>query len=621
MKKSREQRDDSCLDYEDMREHVELLWEFLEAKKYHTVCDKCQKILDAIEKDLADDFGQDIHTATLYEDPHELRRESYLEVLEVYQHALRSLVIEIVIETDGIKDIDPNFQNYQSLRHEIQNEIYKVAYLLGRNYDDDIFLTRSELEKLDKLIRRHCQFILKSEFFERFKIVIQALGSLDRKNFHKVTEPYKNLRSVCEQCLQILEVMKDDRFFGKHDTFIEDYEKDVNIYLQILWYLAIKTDLNKIDKFLDPNTYSRGLDEHCQVFATLSLLGQVIPHLKEARNAGLSDNAATELVEEYAEYLYKIISHEQDRIGEDGLQQLLETERIVSEGYFYEYDKGFDLSLPEDTGDESKESYRSLDDLQHIYCEMIQNETAAYIHHEDGQEFEELLEQTARGVGVREEPLEGQDRRDGQENTRRVYRYKYARGLRTPEPAVVVIERERGNKRGKRLLHKEWVENIYAAWKKLKKLKHLKGIIEHCTENQEKIKYRMDFAIKLLKKTPFAFKLGKHKRIAVPNPDGRVLRRDTSVNQALEAMNNPTFSTFFKKLKMQYRSRHGLKVQKLRWSWFAERELKEGYFKRPKYNYLKYIHTRWKEKAKDHYTTLYKLSRREEDDEKNHDDD
>jgi hypothetical protein len=481
------------LDYDDMEDQIDVLWDLLESRKYYIVRDECQRILDAIEKDLADDFGQDIQTTTLYEDGNEERRECYLEVLNVYQKALQSVVIELIIQTDGISDIDQNFERYDSLSHDIQDEMSKVAYLLGRDYKSRIFITPSDLEKLDKLMREHCQFLLKSEFFEQFKIIIQELDSLDRKDFHKVTEPYKNLRSLCGQCLQILDVMKDGRFFGEKDTFIEDYDHDVKIYLQVLWYLAIKTDLNKADKFLNPNTYSQGLDKHCQVFAAISLMEQVIPHLEEARNVGLSDKAATDLLEDYAEYLYKIITLEESRTEKEELH-------------------------PPD-------------------------------------------------------PLKG-----GVQEADRI-----------------------------------------AAEKKLQKLKYIKETIEKYTKNQEKIKYRIDFTIKLFKRSRFALRFGKHKRIPFPNPEGRVLRDDTNAEQTLEALKDPIFPVFFEELKKQYRSQFGLKLQHLRWSWFAERELPEGYFERPKYNYLKYIHTRWKKKEQDHYETLQQLSRREKEEDEDDD--
>jgi len=597
-----------------MEEQIELLWEFLESRKYHIVRDNCQEILAAIEKDLAGGFGQDMRTAALYRDKNKKRRESYLEVLKVYGRALRSLVVELIIQTDNINDIDQNFQNYQSLRHDIRAGMSKVAYLSGHRYRHKTFISPSDLEKMDELMREHCQFILKREFFKRFKIVIQELGSLDRKNFHQVTESYKNLRSICNQCLKVLEVMRDDRFFGEHDTFIEDYEKDVKIYLQILWYLAIKTDLNKVDKFLNPNTYSEGLDQNCQVFAAVSLMEQVIPHIEEAGNVGLKDKAVIELIEEYAEYLYKTITHEESQIGADGLQKLRETDRIVAEGYLHEYGKDFDLSIFEDTRDDIEESYSSLEDLKRTYAEMIRNETEVYIHQGDRQEFERILQKAALGVGVKEEPIEGKKSQDEQEKIRRVYRYKYGRGAREPETAVFVIERELDKKGEIRLLHKDWVKELYVDWKKLKKLKYMQNIIERYTENQEKTKYRIDFTIKLFKRTRFALRLGRHKRIPVPNPEGRVLRHEKSLDQTLEAMKDPIFSVFFEGLKIQYRSRYGLKLQALRWCWFAERELKEGYFEKPKYNYVKYIHTRWKEKEKEHYKTLQKLSRRDDGD-------
>lgn len=487
MQKIHDQPIKSDLDYDRMEDQIDLLWEFLESGQYHLIQEKCQHLLKVIEQDLADDFGQDLKTETLYQDPNEERRECYLEVLHVYHKALRSLVIELIIHTDGRTEVDQNFKRYHALKHDIQGEMSKVAYLLGDHYTSRTFITPSDLDQMNKLMREHCQLILKREFFKTFKIVIQTLGNLERKNFHKVTEPYKNLRKLCEQCLNILEVMRDGRFFGQYDMFIEDYERDVKIYLQILWYLAIKTDLNKTDKFLNPNTYSRGLDAQCQVFAALLLMEQVLPHIEEARNVGLSDQATIVLLEEYAECLYKIITHEEEQIKKDGLQQLQEPDRVLAE-------------------------------------------------------------------------------------------------------------------------------------QELKKLKAMKDIVELYTEQQEKTKYRMEFAIKLFKGTPFAFRLGEHKRIAVPNPEGRVLRHDISIEQALEVLKDLRFSTFFKGLKMKYRSRSGLKLQALRWSWFAERELQAGHFEKPKYNYLKYIHTRWKEKVQEHYSTLEQLSRREYEDEDDDDD-
>lgn len=609
-----EKPDDSSLDYKDLEEQVEDLWQVLEDRKYHTVRDECQNILEAIEKDLADDFGQNLHVTTLYEDPYKLRRKIYLEALKLYKQALQSLVLELIIETEEHSDIGRNFESYQSLRNGIHVEISKVAYILGRNYESETFITPADLDSLDKLMREHCQFLLKQEFFHKFKLVIQALGRLDRKDFHKVTEPYKNLRKSCEQCLDLLAVMKDGRFFGEEDTFIEDYEKDVKIYLQILWYLAIKTDLNKIDKFLDPNTYSQGLDAHCQVFAALSLLVQILPHLEKARDTGLIDNAVTEILEEYAEYLYKIITHEEDQLDKEELQQLRETDRILADGYSTEFYKEVDLSPPEDAPEDFEKSYCAVDDLKQTYGEKIRNEAEGYISQEDTREFEVLLEKSALGVGIREKSLAEEESSDEKKKARKIYRYKYHRGgARDSVPAVVVMERGFDKKREIKLLHKGWAGQLYDAWRKIKKLQYMKGIIEQHTKTQQKTKYRMDFAVKFFKKRFFAFRLGEHKRIAVPNPEGRVLRQDTSVDQALASLKASIFLTFFKELKMQYRSRNGLKMQRLRWGWFAERELKEEYFKKPKYNYLKYIHTRWKEKVKNHYKTLQRFSKRETD--------
>ena len=149
MKKTRTQPGDACLDYDDMEDQIEVLWDLLESRKYYIVQDECQRILDTIKKDLADDFGQDIQTATLYEDGNEERRECYLEALSLYQKALQSVDIELIIQTDGMSDIEQNFQNYQSLKYEIQGEMDKVAYLLGQDYKSRTFITPSGLEKLD----------------------------------------------------------------------------------------------------------------------------------------------------------------------------------------------------------------------------------------------------------------------------------------------------------------------------------------------------------------------------------------------------------------------------------------------------------------------------------------
>ncbi len=454
-------------DYDDIKEQIEGLWKHFKSHKYHRIQEKVQRILQVIQKDLANDFGQNTHTSTLYEDPHKNRRKCYLNALNVYKHALSSLVKELLLHTDTLKNLEHNITHYQTLRQEIQGEMYEVTYLLGQDYSSDVFITSSDLEEFDTLMERHCQFILKREFFKAFKIVIQALGDLTRKDFHKVTEPYKNLRTLCQQCLHILEIMRDERFFGPHDTFIEDYENDVNIYLQILWYLAIKTDLNKIDKFLHPNTYSGGLDEYSQVFAALSLMESIVPHIEKARNVNLQDNTSRALIEEYAEYLYNIVTHEEEKRDEKDLQTSLST---------------------------------------------------------------------------------------------------------------------------------------------------MKTIIETHTTQHEKVKYRLEFAVKWFKKRFFAFRIGEHKRVAIQNPEGRILCSDTNVEQALNAFKSPIFPAFFDELQMLYRSRTGVKLQKLRWSWFAERELQSGFFQQPKYDYLKYIHSRWEEKVEEHYHAIHKFSRKHDDD-------
>ncbi len=134
MKKLSKSSGNPYLDYENMEDQIEVLWDLLESRKYSIVRDNCQRILDAIGQDLADDFGQDIRTSTLYEDSNEDRRECYLETLNVYQKALQSLAIELIIQTDSRDDIDRNAERYQSLKHDIQGDMHKVAYLLGRDY-------------------------------------------------------------------------------------------------------------------------------------------------------------------------------------------------------------------------------------------------------------------------------------------------------------------------------------------------------------------------------------------------------------------------------------------------------------------------------------------------------
>ena len=77
---------------DDKREDlIELAWEFLQERKYHRAHEICQRVLTEIEHDLAQDFGQNLHTTTLYDDPDEERREHYLNVLKVYQNTLQCL--------------------------------------------------------------------------------------------------------------------------------------------------------------------------------------------------------------------------------------------------------------------------------------------------------------------------------------------------------------------------------------------------------------------------------------------------------------------------------------------------------------------------------------------------
>jgi hypothetical protein len=464
----------SRMNDDEIEDSIELAWKFLEDRKYHRARETCQTSLTNIEHDLARDFGQNLQTSTLYEDPDEERREHYLDVLNVYQKTLRSLVLELLLETDDIQDIDPNYERYQALQSDMLHNVSKVTYILGWDYDSQIFLTSDDVEHFDELVREHCQYLLKSEFFKTFKIVIQTLGSLDRKNFHLITEPYRNLRGLCDRCLEVIALMKDERFFGPEDTFVEDYERDVNLYLQILWYLAIKTDLNKIEKFLHPNTYSGGLDVQCQIFAAVSLMEEILPHLRQAQSVGLCDRVSQDIIETYAEYWYCILKHEEESIRR-------ETEHVEE----------------------------NQDRLEHIQT--------------------------------------------------------------------------------------------------------LKVIIEQHTIQHTKTKSRVDFAYKLFLKTRFALRLQDHRLVTVENPEGRILRQDITLHATLTALDAPIFTSFFHQLRLQYRSRNGVKLQKLRWSWFAERSLPDGYFDTPKYNYLKYIHARWKEKVQAHYKALHQLSRRDGD--------
>lgn len=600
-----------------MEESIESLWEALESRKYHSAREQCEALLMSIEQDLGDDFGRDTTTFTLYDDPNTLRRNRYLELLQVYQKTLRSLVIELMLKTDNLQVINPNLDQYQKLRQDIQHAMSKVAYLFGDQYDSRTFITASDVVLIDEMVREHCRFVLKSEFFNTFKIVIQTLGSLDRKNFHQVTEPYKNLRELCHKCLQILAFMKDDRFFGPQDTFLEDYERDVNIYLQILWYLGLKTDLNKIDKFLHPNTYSKGLDQQCQVFAAVLLLEEILPHLEKALAAGLSDRAAQDLIEVYAEHWYTVLNNEEKLPETEGLWQIQETDRILAQGASPDYAEDFDLSpAAEDVAITT--TYHPVEQLQQDYAEILANEQVVYLQPDDRRTFEEILDKAAVGVGLKEEPVEEEDEEEDEEQrqvpTIKAYRYKYWQGIKSQSLAVLVMRETQRSADHTRLLHAEWVEQIYAAWKRQKKLGYMKVTIEKHTDRHEKTKYRVDFAFKLFKGSRFGFRFQDHKLIKVPNPDGRILRPDTTLIHTIKSLNVPVFSEFLHELRLFYRSHHGLKLQALRWAWFAERELPEGYFDTPKYNYLKYIHTRWKEKVKKHYKALHRLSKRDDDD-------
>jgi hypothetical protein len=453
---------------------IELVWEFLKDRKYYQAQQHCRETLEIIEHDLAKDFAYDLTTLTLFDDINKERREHYLDTLEVYRKTLFSLVIALLLEMDDVKDIEPHYARYQELREEIQQAVSKVAYLLGSDYDDDLFFTIADLDEFDDLVRTHCRFLLKSEFFKTFKIVIQTLGDLDRKDFHLVTEPYKHLREQCHQCLELTAQMQDERFFGREDVFIEKYAHDVNVYLQILWYLGMKSDLNKTDKFLHPNTYSGGLDVQVQVFAAVALLQDVLPHLQKARAAGLGEHASADILEVYAEHWFVVLTHEEQQIRND-----IET----------------------------------LDD-----------------------------------------------------NAER-----------------------------------------------LRQIEEMKAAINHYTVLHTKIRRRVEFAHKFLKKTRMAFRLQDHNIIEVPNPEGRKMKDPTLILDFLEALEAPLFTSFLQELRLQYRSRHGVKMQRLRWAWFAERKLPEGYFEKPHYNYLDYIDSRWKDKIQAHYHTLNYLSRRDDD--------
>lgn len=617
---SSDSSEQAAINYDELEDqHLEKLWGDLKSEKYHWVCEQCQMVLTTVKQDLADDFGEDLQTFTLFDDPNEDRREAYLEALRLYQFALRGRIKELILHTKDIKDIDANLESYAKLRQETQKEISTVTYLLGENYDHDLFFLPSELEELDRFMHTHCKILLKQEFFRQLQLVIEALGPLDRKDFQNVTEPYKNLRELCHQCLHILTLMQEPRFFSEEETFLEDYEHDVHIYLQILWYLAIKTDLNKIEKFLHPNTYSEGLDEFCQVFAAIAMLEEVVPHLDEARQRGLSDHAAKILLEDYAEYVETVIAHEAEKSGKRGLYQLVETDRLLAEGAVPDGIQETALVIPENKLERLKEMYAPLEDLQRSYQELIRNDAPIVFQQKASQEFGTLLEQAARGIGLREEP--GKPAEDSTpQPVRTAYRYEYDRGVIGPEPVVWVVQPPTGAFPGSRFLHKEWVAELYEDWKNRQVLAYMQQIIERCTKIQEKIRYRIDFAIKLFKKSSFALRLGEHKRVAVPNPNGRALRPDVKVDQFLQALHDPAFARLFEDLKVKYQSRDGVKLQQLRWEWFAERELPPDCFETPKYDYLKYINTHWQEKLDDHYRLLDRLLRKKHDDDDEEDD-
>ena len=616
----RDSSEQAAINYDELEDqYLEKLWDDLKLEKYHQVCDQCQSVLTTVEQDLADDFGENLQSFTLFDDPNEDRREAYLEALHLYQLALRGRAKELILHTKDLKDIDANLESYAKLRQEIQARTSTVAYLLGKNYDHEVFFSPSELEELDRLMRTHCQVLLKQEFFRQMQLVIEALGPLDRQDFHLVTEPYKNLRELCHQCLHILTLIREPRFFSEEEIFLEDYERDVHVYLQILWYLAIKTDLNKIEKFLHPNTYSEGLDEFCQVFAAIALLEEVVPHLDEARQRRLSDNAATILLEDYAEYVQTVIAHEAEKNGKRGLHQLLETDRLLAEGAVPDGIQEAELVIPENKVERLKAMYVPLEDLQHTYQELIRNDPQIAVQQKASQEFGKLLEQAARGIGLREEP--GKPAEDSTPPpVRTAYRYEYDRGVRGTEPVVWAAPPQIGALPVTRFLHKEWAADLYEDWKNQQVLAYMQQIIERHTSIKEKTRYRIDFAIKFFKKTSFAVRLGEHKRIAVPNPNGRALRPDVKVDQFLQALHDPAFAKLFEDLKVKYQSRDGVKLQRLRWEWFAERELPPDCFETPKYDYLKYINTHWQEKLDDHYRLLDQLLRKKSDDNDEDDD-
>lgn len=606
------------LDYEEIEDKLEDVWDNVHAKKYHLAQDLCQVLLRAIEKDLGDDFGQDQTTATLYEDSQEIRRKSYLNVLQAYQQTLRHLVYEILLHITQPNDLDPHVKEYQTLRETITKEISTAAYLLGQ-YNRSVFLTAEDVDDFDEAVREHGQFVLKDAFLMTFKIVVQTLGNLNRADFERITEPYKDLRALCEQSLQILNRMHDDRFFGSEDAFIQDYMRDVSLYLQILWYLGIKSDLNKIDKFLDPNTYSQGLDQFCQVFAALLLLEGTLSNLDEACWVGLNSQAVTELLEEYIEYWIKIIQHEEQGLKQTELYQILETDRLVTEGLApAAYQHAFDLRASEGRP-EQFQGYLPLEAYPARYAERIAQEPVAYVQQADLQEFEQILQDAAIGIGVKVEANGQATDPAGQAARKMVFRYEYGEGERLRQPAVLLMVAPHDPTITIRLLHEKWVERIYKAWTLQKRLRMMRAQLDQHVVPHEKTKYRLQFPTILFLGTPYAIRFGEYKPVKVPNPDGRKLRPDTTIAKALDTLRLPIFATLLADLKLQYRSLDGVKLQALRWEWFAQRKLPDGYFEAPKYDYLKYVNSDWKEKQQRHAQMLRKLI--ETDDEHDDDDD
>lgn len=596
----------TTLDYDELEDKIETVWELLEARKYQMAREVCQVFLRAIEHDLGDDFGQDLATATLYDDTHEDRRESYLALLRAYQQALRHVVLELLMNLKNSKDIDGSYPMYQSLRREIEKEISTAAFLFGEQAVPSTFLTDDDLREFDASLRDRCRFVLQDEFLHTFSIVVQTLGNLDRKDFHLITEPYRDLRVVCNESLKILEIMQDERFFGKEDGGIKHYVQDVKRYLQILWYLAIKSDLNKIAKFLDPNTYSKGMDQFCQVFASLSLLEEILPHLEAARAVGLSDLAAAELLEDYTEYWYVVIQHEEITLRQTELYQILETGRIMADGYSLE-EHTFDLKAAE-ADREYIAGYRPVETCLSRYAEQIQQESNKYLRPANIQEFHDIVVQAAIGIGLKEEATaETSPQSDQPIQRRTAYRYEYCEGERIRLPAVLVMNPPSPQSGEIRVLHEKWVERLYKAWKHWKRLQYLKILLDRHTVRQTKTKYRIDFPLIFLRGTPFAFRLGEYDLIAEENPDGRKLRPDTPIAEALDTLKSPLFSQLTAELKLQYRSQDAVKLQGLRWAWFAQRELPDGYFERPKYDYLKYVETCWLEKRQEHERALQKI--------------